>query len=397
MIRGDKYKSDNGKRMWDLLPFSSVGKIVDVLGFGAKEYGPRTWQKAPEPKDRYFAAAMRHLVAWQCGEKNDPESGLHHLAHAGCCILFLLWFDDQEDVTDGGASISSGPSSKCPDGVTSCTRYSYEETCFGPSCSANEIKHEKIESCSECVLDGYCPNTSNKVTHVDFTCPKTGKEFKPTEIEEALLDPKRMNCEDLSRRAIAQLQAIDDRKNHLIREQSVVVADIAKAALNAKLKTVGLEAEKNVSGAIYKFLHVDEIYVTLLNMPEEDKLKFRNILIHAIKEDQLPTVPAGIVMDELGISQQSMESGGMPEVKLSMSCHATGEQPLSDKELFRRRKTFFVARGDFENWLRSIDEDGTIIELVDLYKWPGKSDDEINKNLSSNELEDLKFNHKYQI
>lgn len=36
---------------------------------------------------------MRHLTAWWGGEKSDPESGEHHLAHLGCCVIFLLWFD----------------------------------------------------------------------------------------------------------------------------------------------------------------------------------------------------------------------------------------------------------------------------------------------------------------
>ena len=33
--------------------------------------------------------------SWRDGEKNDLESGLHHLAHAGCCLLFMLWLDDR--------------------------------------------------------------------------------------------------------------------------------------------------------------------------------------------------------------------------------------------------------------------------------------------------------------
>jgi hypothetical protein len=38
---------------------------------------------------------MRHVHAWRAGETKDPESGLHHLAHAGCCLLFMLWLDDR--------------------------------------------------------------------------------------------------------------------------------------------------------------------------------------------------------------------------------------------------------------------------------------------------------------
>lgn len=87
-------KFDGGKPMWDLIPLKTVGKIVDVLTFGANKYAPGNWKLVPNAQERYFAALLRHLEAWQSGESNDPESGLSHLAHAGCCLLFLLWFED---------------------------------------------------------------------------------------------------------------------------------------------------------------------------------------------------------------------------------------------------------------------------------------------------------------
>lgn len=93
-------KDDSGKPMWHLLPWRQVERIVDVLTFGAKKYEPNNWQKVPDWRNRYFAAAMRHLTAWFEGERQDPESGMHHLAHAGCCILFMLWLDKEAaDVT----------------------------------------------------------------------------------------------------------------------------------------------------------------------------------------------------------------------------------------------------------------------------------------------------------
>jgi hypothetical protein len=36
---------------------------------------------------------MRHLHAFNDGEDKDPESGLSHLAHLGCCVMFLLEFE----------------------------------------------------------------------------------------------------------------------------------------------------------------------------------------------------------------------------------------------------------------------------------------------------------------
>jgi hypothetical protein len=83
-------KHDAGKRRWDLLPWDAVAAAVDVLGFGAQKYGAHSWRAVPGARERYFAACIRHLHAWWKGEMLDPESGLPHLAHALCCVLFLL-------------------------------------------------------------------------------------------------------------------------------------------------------------------------------------------------------------------------------------------------------------------------------------------------------------------
>lgn len=87
-------KNDATKPRWSLLPLGSVHQIVRVLDFGARKYAPDNWQRVPHARQRYYDALQRHVEAWWRGERTDPESGLHHLAHAGCCVLFLLWLDD---------------------------------------------------------------------------------------------------------------------------------------------------------------------------------------------------------------------------------------------------------------------------------------------------------------
>jgi hypothetical protein len=89
-------KQDGGKPRWDLLPWEAVSPVVDVLTFGARKYAPDNWRHVPGARERYFAAAQRHMVAWWRGERVDPESGYPHLAHAACCVLFLLALEPRE-------------------------------------------------------------------------------------------------------------------------------------------------------------------------------------------------------------------------------------------------------------------------------------------------------------
>lgn len=86
-------KDDQNKPDWTLLPIAPVENVVKVLDFGAQKYARDNWQKVPDARRRYAAAALRHIMAHQKGERLDPESGLPHLSHAVCCLLFLDHFD----------------------------------------------------------------------------------------------------------------------------------------------------------------------------------------------------------------------------------------------------------------------------------------------------------------
>jgi hypothetical protein len=90
-------KDDADKLDWTLLPVRPVQAILEVLHFGAKKYGRDNWKMVEKPRQRYLAAAMRHLTSVIDGDWIDAESGKPHLAHAGCCILFLLWIGDVEE------------------------------------------------------------------------------------------------------------------------------------------------------------------------------------------------------------------------------------------------------------------------------------------------------------
>lgn len=81
-------KHDTAKPRHSLLPHS-IDDIIAVLEYGAAKYGERNWELGME-WSRPWNAAMRHLWAWWRGEECDKESGLPHLAHCACNILFLL-------------------------------------------------------------------------------------------------------------------------------------------------------------------------------------------------------------------------------------------------------------------------------------------------------------------
>ena len=87
-------KFDGDKNRWELLPWREVEQVAEILTIGARKYEDNNWQKV-RPVSRYVGAAFRHFTAWVRGEKLDPETGKSHLAHAACCLLFLMWHDNE--------------------------------------------------------------------------------------------------------------------------------------------------------------------------------------------------------------------------------------------------------------------------------------------------------------
>ncbi len=85
-MNGLKY--DDGKPMLDLIPPEAIMAIGKVMTYGAMKYGLNNWQGV-EPR-RYVAALLRHLMAYQAGEMDDPESGMPHLWHVATNAAFLV-------------------------------------------------------------------------------------------------------------------------------------------------------------------------------------------------------------------------------------------------------------------------------------------------------------------
>lgn len=91
---GEGRKNDAGKVPHDLLPIELVDGVARVLMFGAEKYERRNWEKGMR-WGRCYAAAQRHLLAWWAGADRDDETGLSHLAHAACCIAFLMAYEER--------------------------------------------------------------------------------------------------------------------------------------------------------------------------------------------------------------------------------------------------------------------------------------------------------------
>lgn len=90
-------KYDYGKARFDLVEPEFEEDIARVLTMGADKYAPDSWQHVEDADNRYYAALRRHINAWREGEKIDSESGMSHLAHAACNLMFLMHFDREKN------------------------------------------------------------------------------------------------------------------------------------------------------------------------------------------------------------------------------------------------------------------------------------------------------------
>jgi hypothetical protein len=93
---GSKGAQFEVKIRWDLVPWREMTDVAKVLTDGAMKYEDNNW-KSVRPTSRYIRAAISHIMKWVTGSKADEDSGLHPLAHAICCLLFLMWFDKEDE------------------------------------------------------------------------------------------------------------------------------------------------------------------------------------------------------------------------------------------------------------------------------------------------------------
>jgi hypothetical protein len=90
-------KFDSGKLEYDMFPNEVLEGIIKVMMYGAyvKGYEKDNWKKC-EDISRYYNAARRHQEARRAGEYYDPESGLPHVFHEACNVIFTAYLEEQK-------------------------------------------------------------------------------------------------------------------------------------------------------------------------------------------------------------------------------------------------------------------------------------------------------------
>lgn len=91
----DAVKNDSGKPRMSLVPPEAIYAMARVLTHGAGKYSDHNWRKGFK-WSRLLDAALRHIAAFQWREDIDIETKESHLAHAMCCLAFLLVHQEQD-------------------------------------------------------------------------------------------------------------------------------------------------------------------------------------------------------------------------------------------------------------------------------------------------------------
>lgn len=97
-------KDDESKAPLHLIDPLWAHATAQVLDFGQRKYKAWNWAKGTFNWSQLYRAAQAHLTAWWDGEDKDPETGLPHLWHANCCLMFLTrytwegWGNDDRPV-----------------------------------------------------------------------------------------------------------------------------------------------------------------------------------------------------------------------------------------------------------------------------------------------------------
>lgn len=93
-------KADAGKEPLTTVPRKGIWAVARVRDFGIRKYKAKESWRTVE-KERYRDAAMRHFFRYLDNPTGlDEESGLPHIAHCICNLLFLYELEDFDEKTN---------------------------------------------------------------------------------------------------------------------------------------------------------------------------------------------------------------------------------------------------------------------------------------------------------
>ena len=94
-VKTEAKKLDSGKPPLSLISRTALEEEAKVMAYGVGKYGTHNWRQGMD-FSRLMDAALRHIYAFADGEDKDKETGLSHLAHARCCLAFLIEYEGKK-------------------------------------------------------------------------------------------------------------------------------------------------------------------------------------------------------------------------------------------------------------------------------------------------------------
>jgi len=96
------HRFNSGKVRFELIEPDFEEGIARVLTFGATKYGPENWKSSynTEKHNEFVAGChaslRRHLHSIRIGEWLDAESGLPHVDHVACNLMFIRYYEHED-------------------------------------------------------------------------------------------------------------------------------------------------------------------------------------------------------------------------------------------------------------------------------------------------------------
>ena len=83
-------KDDSGKPEIEMVDPEFLEGLAKVLMFGKEKYARNNWRNGINIS-RLISSTYRHLGEINKNNTLDEESGLPHVYHLACCVMFLAW------------------------------------------------------------------------------------------------------------------------------------------------------------------------------------------------------------------------------------------------------------------------------------------------------------------